>query len=121
MKWIYCWKHNKSPLTGSSKVIQQLCHCGFKFCFAFQVKKSAVLYKHTESAKNSVEGTLAASWETPRQPKPIAASLRNGSESPDPSLTISLIKNKSFKSSDGEFSESKPGAGPTDGLIMLGF
>lgn len=85
----------------------------------YYLLNAAVLYKNTESAKNSVEGTLAASWETPRQPKPIAASLRNGSESPDPSLTISLITNKSFKSSDGEFSESKPGAGPTDGLIML--
>lgn len=87
----------------------------------YYLLNTAVLYKHTESAKNSEEGTLTASWETPRQPKPIAVSLRDGSESPDPAPTIGLIKNKSFKSSEDESSESKLGAGPADGLIMLSF
>ena len=40
---------------------------------------------------------LSASWEVPRQSRPIAASLRAGPRRAWPALTISFITKESFK------------------------
>lgn len=41
----------------------------------------------------ALEQVLCSSWEVPQQPEPKA---QDGSESPDPSLTISFMKKQTF-------------------------
>lgn len=41
----------------------------------------------------ALEQALCASWEVPQQPEPKA---QDGSESPDPSLTLSFMKKQTF-------------------------